>query len=109
MDICIYLQIKPDKVKVVLEVVAGAFAPSGTKVNAGKSCIWCSTPVDTGSSGIVQTATIPTILKQALPTTSPDGGFLFSSEAADKVKATRVGMFERLAKLRSQASRYRRR
>ena len=41
------------------------------------------------------------ILKQPFPVTDTDGQLVFASEAADKVKATRVQMFERLARLRN--------
>ncbi len=95
-----YLLIEPNGVKEALEAVAGAFAPSGALVNAGKSSVWCPTLVDTGSSSIAQTSTVPKILKQALPTIGDNGLLQFSSEPANKMKADRIKMFERLANLR---------
>jgi hypothetical protein len=94
-----YLLMKPDKVADGLNAVAAAFAPSGTSVNTRKSSVWCSVPVDVGASGIAQTQVLPTILKQPLPTITSTGQLQFSSEAVNKIKANRVRLFERLAKL----------
>ena len=85
-----YLLIKPDAAKGALEAVANAFAPDGIQVNARKSSVWCSRPVDTGCSGIAQVTTIPVILKQPLPTVGPQDQLLFLSDGADEVKVQRT-------------------
>ena len=95
-----YLLLKPNQVKDGLEALAGAFRPAGGRVKPSKSSIWCSVAVDTGISGIQQTAQLPPVLKQPLPTVAPDGTTLvFSAAPFVKVLDDRRRSLDRLHQL----------
>ena len=96
-----YLLIKPNQAATVLEAVAPAFAPSGTQVNVVKSCIWCPSPVNVGTSGFIQVPDIPAVLKQPLLTIDAEGNLAFGTVGLVKFIDNRQQMFERLGKLRN--------